>query len=172
MIIFPQFTEKNIYQIKLKENLLSKTENHKYFGVTIDKNLSWKPHIMTITSKLSKLCGLLYKLRPFVNKQILMQVYYTLICPNLLYGITCWGSCSKTASQPIQIIQNIILRCINMIGLRQIYVSELYILSNVLKVHYMYYVNFSYLNYVLKLCKFLFRYKHNLLPNVFLNKFC
>ena len=92
-----------------------------------------------------------------------MQVYYTLIYPNLLYGITCWGSCSKTASQPIQIIQNRILRCINKIGLRQIYVSELYILSNVLKVHDM---------YVLELCKFMFRYKHNLLPNIFLNKFC
>ena len=117
---------------------------------------------MTITSKLSKLCRLLYKLRPFVNKQILMQVYYTLTYPNLLYGITCWGTCSKTASQPIQIIQNRILRCINMIGLRQIYVSELYILSNILKVHDM---------YVLELCKFMFRYKHNLLPNVFLNKF-
>ena len=50
-----------------------------------------------------------------------------------------------------------------MIGLRQIYVSELYILSNVLKVHDM---------YVHELCKFMFRYKHNLLPNVFLNKFC
>ena len=97
--------EQHIYQIKLKKNLLSKTENQKYLGVLIDKNLSWKLHIMTITSKLSKLCGLLYKLRPFVNKQILMQVYYTLIYPNLLYGIACWGSCSKTASQPIQIIQ-------------------------------------------------------------------
>ena len=73
-----------------------------------------------------------------------------LIYPNLLYGITCWGSCSKAASQPIQIIQNRILRCINMIGLRQIYVSELYILSNVLKVHDMY-------EYVLELCKFMFR---------------
>ena len=163
MIISPHFTEKHIYQIKLKENLLSKTENHKYLGVIIDENLSWKPHIMIITSKLSKLCRLLYKLRPFVNKQILMQVYYTLIYPNLLYGITCWGSCSKTAFQPIQIIQNRILRCINMIGLRQIYVSELYILSNVLKVHDI---------YVLELCKFMFRYKHNLLPNFFLNKFC
>ena len=135
-----QFTEKHIYQIKLKENLLSKTENHKYPGVITDENLSWKPHIMTITSKLSKLCGLLYKLRPFVNKQILMQVYYTLIYPNLLYGITCWGSCSKTAFQPIEIIQNRIVQCINMIGLWQTHVSELYILSNVL-------MTCMYLNY-------------------------
>ena len=117
---------------------------------------------MTITSKLSKLCGLLYKLRPFVDKQILMQVYYTLIYPNLLYGITCWVSCSKIAFQPIQIIHNRILRCINMIGLRQIHVSELYILSNVFKVHD---------KYVLKICKFIFQYKLNLLPNIFLKKF-
>ena len=87
-----------------------------------------------------------------MDKQILMQVYYTIIYPNLLYGITCWGSCSKTASQSIPIIHNRILRCINTIGLRQIHVSELYTLSNVLKVQD--------------------RYKHNLLPNIFLNKFC
>ena len=97
-MISPQFTEKHIYQIKLKENLLSKTENYNYLDAIIDKNLSWKPHIMTITSKLSKLCGLLYKLRLFVDKQIFMQVYYILIYPNLLYGITCWVSCSKTTS--------------------------------------------------------------------------
>ena len=59
IIISPQFTEKYIYQIKLEENLLSKTENHKYLGVIIDENLSWKPHIVTITSKLSKLCEIL-----------------------------------------------------------------------------------------------------------------
>ena len=98
---------------------------------------------MTITSKLSKLCGLLYKLRPFVNKQILMQVYYTLIYPNLLYDITFWGSCSKTASQPIQIIQNRILRCINMIELRKsMYQNYIYCQM------YSKYMTCMYLNYV------------------------
>ena len=41
IMISPQFTEKHIYQIKLKENLLSKTENYKYLSVIIDENLSW-----------------------------------------------------------------------------------------------------------------------------------
>ena len=46
---------------------------------------------------------------------------------------------------------------------KSMYVSELYILSNVFKVHDI---------YVLEICKFMFWYKHDLLPNIFLNRFC
>ena len=129
-----------------------------YLGIVIDEKLSWKPHLSAVASKLAKLCGLFYKLRLYVDKQVLKKVYYTLIYPILLYGVICWGSCSKTVSKPVEVVHNRILRCINMVGKRQIHVTDLYALSNVLKIHDI---------YILEICKFMFRFKYDLLPNVF-----
>ena len=60
-----------------------------YLGIVIDEKLSWKPHLSAVASKLAKLCGLFYKLRLYVDKQVLKKVYYTLIYPILLYGVIC-----------------------------------------------------------------------------------
>ena len=158
IIISPKLRERYKFQIKLKEHLLCQTETHKYLGIVIDEKLSWKPHLSAVASKLAKLCGLFYKLRLYVDKQVLRKVYYTLIYPILLYGVICWGSCSKTVSKPVEVVHNRILRCINMVGKRQIHVTDLYALSNVLKIHDI---------YILEICKFMFRFKHDLLPNVF-----
>ena len=65
-----------------------------------------------------------------MDKQVLKKVFYTLIYPILLYGIICCGSCPKTVSKSVEVVHNRILRCINMIGKRQIYVTDLYALSN------------------------------------------
>ena len=49
-----------------------------------------------------------------------------------------------------------------MVGKRQIYVPDLCALSNIFKIHDI---------YVLEICKFMFRFNYNLLPNVFLKYF-
>ena len=45
-----------------------------------------------------------------------------------------------------------------MVGKKQIHITDLYTLSNVLKIHDI---------YVLEICKFMFCFKYDLLPNVF-----
>ena len=132
---------------------MCQTETHKYLGIIIDEKLSWKPHLSAVASKLAKLCGLFYKLRLYVDKQVLKKVYYTLIYPIIFYCVICWGSCSKTVSKPVEVVHNQILKCINMVGKRQIHVTDLYALSNVLKINDI---------YILEICKFMFR-------NIFLN---
>ena len=79
IIISPKLKERYKFQIKLKEHLLCQTKTHKYLGIIIDEKLWWKPHLSAVASKLAKLCGLFYKLRLYVDKQVLKKVYYTLI---------------------------------------------------------------------------------------------
>ena len=50
-----------------------------YLGVLIDKNLSWKHHIDAIATKISKNVGLIAKLRHYVPRKILFNVYKSLI---------------------------------------------------------------------------------------------
>ena len=63
----------------------------KYLGVTFDSNLTWKNHVNELCSKLSKTVNIFSKLRYYVNVDILIMLYYSLIYPFLTYGIQVWG---------------------------------------------------------------------------------
>ena len=59
----------------------------KYLGVTFDSNLTWKNPVNELCLKLSKTIGIFSKLRYYVNVDILIMLYYSLIYPFLTYGI-------------------------------------------------------------------------------------
>ena len=82
----------------------------KYLGVLIDSQLTFKNHIDELTKKISRAIGVLYKLRPYVNTKILTNVYYAIIYPFLLYGITIWGNASLNLITPIHILQKKFVR--------------------------------------------------------------
>ena len=63
----------------------------KYLGVTFDSNLTWKNHVNELCLKLSKTVGIFSKLRYYVNVDILIMLYYSIIYPFLTYGIQVWG---------------------------------------------------------------------------------
>ena len=63
----------------------------KYLGVTFDSNLTWKNHVNELCLKLLKTVGIFSKLRYYVNVDILIMLYYSLIYPFLTYGIQVWG---------------------------------------------------------------------------------
>ena len=54
----------------------------------------------------------MYKLKPFVNKNILRNVYYSIIYPHLIYGIQVWGSSFDTHLKCIEILQKKVVRMI------------------------------------------------------------
>ena len=51
----------------------------KYLGVSIDKSLSWKYHIVQLVSKISKTIGTIARLRHFVRLATLHHIYILLI---------------------------------------------------------------------------------------------
>ena len=59
----------------------------KYLGVIFDSNFTWKNHVNELCLKLSKTVGIFSKLRYYVNVDILIMLYYSLIYPFLTYGI-------------------------------------------------------------------------------------
>ena len=81
-------------------------------GILIDSTLSWKDHITNLSKKLSRLIGILYKLRPFVNLEIMKNVYYASFYSHLVYGIEVWGSACDTLIGSIQVLQKKVVRLI------------------------------------------------------------
>ena len=66
-------------RICLNKTPLLSCDSYKYLGVHIDKNLDWKSHVEYITSKISKSCGALAKLRHCVNTETLVNVYNAIV---------------------------------------------------------------------------------------------
>ena len=62
-----------------------------YLGIVFNKHLKWDSHINKISVKLSRLAGILSKLKKFVRCYVLRLLYNALILPHLIYGILLWG---------------------------------------------------------------------------------
>ncbi len=102
------------FQLKLTNGcVIDKVNEYKYLGLIVDDKLTWKPHIKRLKSQLSKSLGILYKLRHLTNKQVLKMVFHSLFFSHLNYGLLCWARANKTYLNPLKILLNKALRCIN-----------------------------------------------------------
>ena len=102
--------EKNKY-IRLESKVYIKC-----LGILIDQNLSWKCHIDSIVTKLVKMLGLLQSyatLRHIVPNRTLLDIYKSPIAPYITYGLTSWGTASKTLINNILVLQKCVLRLIH-----------------------------------------------------------
>ena len=113
-VIFHPVQKKVNYDVHIQINgKFIKQEDHiKYLGVMLDSHLSWKTHVSSILKKLKRNIGLICKARHYVNLQILVNLYYCLIYPYLVYGIVVWGHTYQSTIDPLIIIQKKVLRLI------------------------------------------------------------
>ena len=70
---------------------IERVTRFKFLGVIIDSNLTWYHHITYISNKLTRICGVLSRLKHYVPVLILKIIYNSLFLSNLNYGITAWG---------------------------------------------------------------------------------
>ena len=61
-----------------------------FLGLIIDSNLNWKAHLSAIGTKISRVIGLLRKLKYIFPKQVLHLIYNSLIMPHLNYSLLAW----------------------------------------------------------------------------------
>ncbi|KAG8267324.1 hypothetical protein J6590_108692 [Homalodisca vitripennis] len=115
----------------------------KLLGFTLDNSLSWKPHILNLCKKLSRIVFLLRKLKLSIGQQTLLIVYYGLFHSQMNYGIRLWGNACHASK--VFIWQKKAIRVLDCLTLRQsckasfkklkiITAPSLYILSTLLHV--------------------------------------
>ena len=90
-----------------------KKKHVKYLGIMIDSGLIWQEHIDTITQKISRSIGLLYKIRAFINQKTIIMLYYSLIFSHLNYAIEIWGSSHNIYLNRILLLQKRAVRMIS-----------------------------------------------------------
>ena len=65
-----------------------------------------------IAKKIKSGIGILSKLRHFVNIKILVNLYYAIIYPFLIYALIIWGNTYSTTLKPLIILQKKAMRVI------------------------------------------------------------
>lgn len=141
-VIFHPYQKKPNYQVDLKmldtsTNTYAYLERKscvRYLGVLIDSNLSWKDHINHIVAKISRLIGVIAKLRHFVPTQTLLNIYRSLIQPHMSYGIVVWGYAAQTHLDKLLKLQKRALRLIYF-GQYLSHTIPFFCLSNILPIN-------------------------------------
>ena len=77
--------------LKMDGVIIEKVKTFKFLGITISETLSWKPHLDITAKKISKVTGVMNRIKHQVNSSILLTIYNSLILSHLHYGILCWG---------------------------------------------------------------------------------
>ena len=85
--------QKNVSEINLSidHNQIEQIPVFNFLGIIFDENLSWKNHTKMIANKISRVTGILYRLKSVFPKEVLVTLYKTLIASYIHYGLLVWG---------------------------------------------------------------------------------
>ena len=80
-----------------------------FLGLTLDSSLSFKFHLTKIGNKISRVIGLLHKLKHIFPSYLLRMIYNSLILPLMNYSLLAWGANCYS----IKLLQKKAVRVIN-----------------------------------------------------------
>ena len=82
-----------------------------FLGLILNSQLTWKSHIEHISTKISKVIGVIYRLKDIYPKSVLLMIYNTLILSHINYCLLSWGS-KITNDHPLHLLQKKALRLV------------------------------------------------------------
>lgn len=91
---------------------VKRVECTKFLGLFIDEKLSFKQHIKSINSRVSRACGVVRRLSSIVPKDSIKFLYSSLVLPHVIFGVEVWGASSKTEIDALRRSQD---RCIKLL---------------------------------------------------------
>ena len=89
----------------LHGTVLDSVPSAKYLGVTISNNLSWTPHIDSVSRKANQTLGFLKRNIKVHNKDLKSTAYTTLVRPQLEYASTVWSPHTATDITKLEAVQ-------------------------------------------------------------------
>ena len=92
-MVFHSDRRRVVYSVLSSNNtIIERVDTFNYLGLHISHDLKWKTYIQTMSQKLSKITGILHRLKEEYPSSILKSIYNTLMLPHLYYYILSWGS--------------------------------------------------------------------------------
>jgi hypothetical protein len=95
-------------QIITPDSITPNVNSTKFLGLSIDHTLSWKDHILDLSSKLNKACYAIRAVKLVMTLKTLKTVYFSYFHSIMSYGIIFWGN--SYGSKEIFAIQKRVIR--------------------------------------------------------------
>lgn len=96
--------------LTINNQIIKRSHCEKYLGLLLDDNLSWKPQIKKIKSKLTSITGTLRGIAQCFPHKIRYLIYNSLVKPHIDYLIEIWGAAAKSNIDSIQRAQNKVVK--------------------------------------------------------------
>ena len=125
--------------IIINNKIIENVPEFTYLGLLIDKNLSFRNHILNIVKKVNAVNRTLYSLKLYLPIYILKKIYFSMVHCHLIQHLISWGGTNQTALYPLRTAVNKVIRNIhpgnistsgkykelNILNLTQLYQSKL-----------------------------------------------
>ena len=98
--------------ILINNTPIVRVQEHKFLGIIIHENLSWKPHITSIRDKVAKVIGILSKSRRYLPSVNLKTLYNSLFLPYINYCNLIWATTYASYLEPLYVLQKKAIRII------------------------------------------------------------
>ena len=100
----------NNFKIRDRKKENKKNNCIKFLGILMDDKLSFDSHALYICSKVARAVGVINRISYHLYFHQLVNLYYSIIYPHLMYRITVWGRAGSTGVGRVQRIQRRALR--------------------------------------------------------------
>ena len=87
----------------MNEVSVDEKEVTKYLGVFIDDKLNWKSHTEHGRAKMSKGTGMISKIRYYVDKTCLLNLFYSFVQSHANYNLINWSCTHQSFLNPIEL---------------------------------------------------------------------
>lgn len=114
MIIHPKQASKKLsFNLQVNNIPIEQVDSFQYLGLTIQDNLHWNNQIAKISTKMSRIAGVMSRLGNNVNKKFLISIYFAHIHSHLSYMSPIWGhSATDYQINTLQVAHNNAIRSI------------------------------------------------------------
>ena len=95
---------------------INEVKKTKYLGIYLDEHLTWNFQLNQIKTKLSRICGLLAKLRYHVKTELIRTVHFAIFDPVLRYAVQVWAQHRNEVIKEIKKLQEKAIRIMSFKG--------------------------------------------------------
>ena len=107
-----KFIDINRMNVKIAGFDIPVVNTTKFLGVILDNHLTWKYQVDDICCKMSRAIGAINRISAIVPTHILLNLYFTMILPHVMYCNIVWGNCAQYLLNRIHILQKRAIRII------------------------------------------------------------
>ena len=98
--------------LKINNSTIDRVTDFKFLGLIISSNLKWNKHIDHVSIKVSKVIGIMFRLKCILPSDVLQILYNSLIMPHFHYCLLTWGSTIKNGHK-LHLLQKKALRLVD-----------------------------------------------------------